>query len=405
MNGFTAWASEHQTRFDAVRNAGASLVAFALLGVLTLIVGAEYGWRLAALAVVGGLLGMTLYHAAFGFTSAWRAFVFERRGAGLQAQMVMLAVAVLLFFPILGAGEIFGRSVGGFVFPVGVSVAVGSFVFGIGMQMGGGCASGTLYTVGGGNTRMVVTLAAFIAGSLLATFHLPWWLAQPSLGSFSLVHMLGWLPALILNLAVFAAIYWMVGRRSRDSSPLLHTSDRPSSLLRGPWPLLWGAVGLAVLNAATLVIAGRPWGITSGFALWGGKIADAAGIDLSTSAYWAARQGLLDRSLLADTTSVMNFAIILGAMAAAGLAGRFAPGWRLPWRGLVTAIIGGLLMGYGARLAFGCNIGAYFSGVASGSLHGWLWLVCGFSGSIIGTYVRRLLKDGPYAAGLPSLQH
>jgi len=388
-----------------MRNTGASVVALGLLGMMAVIVGLDYGWRLAALTVVGGLLGLTLYHASFGFTSAWRAFVFERRGAGLRAQMVMLAVAVLVFFPILGAGEIFGRSVGGFVFPVGVSVAAGSFIFGIGMQMGGGCASGTLYTVGGGNTRMVVTLAAFITGSLLATFHLHWWLNLPSLGSFSLVRMMGWQPALIANLAVFGIIYLVVGRLSKDRAKSLSRTDGRASILRGPWPLLWGAVGLALLNAATLIIAGRPWGITSGFALWGGKIADAAGMDLSAYAYWSARQGLLDRSLFADTTSVMNFAIVLGAMAAAGLAGRFAPGWRLPWRGVTTAILGGLMMGYGARLAYGCNIGAYFSGVASGSLHGWLWLVCGFAGSILGTHIRRLLKDGPYAAGFPSVQH
>jgi hypothetical protein len=36
------------------------------------------------------------------------------------------------------------------------------------------------------------------------------------------------------------------------------------------------------------------------------------------------------------------------------------------------------MMGYGARLAYGCNIGAYFSGVASASLHGWLWFVLAF---------------------------
>ena len=42
-------------------------------------------------------------------------------------------------------------------------------MFGIGMQLGGGCASGTLYTVGGGSTRMIVTLAAFVIGSVVAT--------------------------------------------------------------------------------------------------------------------------------------------------------------------------------------------------------------------------------------------
>ena len=70
----------------------------------------------------------------------------------------------------------------------------------------------------------------------------------------------------------------------------------------------------------------------------------------------------------------MDFGIVLGAMMAAGLAGRYAPVWRLPLRSLVAAVIGGLLLGYGARLAYGCNIGAYFSGIVSGSLHGWLWL-------------------------------
>src|SRR3546814_20831356 len=80
----------------------------------------------------------------------------------------------------------------------------------------------------------------------------------------------------------------------------------------------------------------------------------------------------------------MNFGIMAGAFLAAGLAGRFDPAWRLPWRQVLGAALGGLLMGYGARLAFGCNIGAFFSGIASGSLHGWLWFVTGLAGSYLG---------------------
>jgi uncharacterized protein len=121
------------------------------------------------------------------------------------------------------------------------------------------------------------------------------------------------------------------------------------------------------------------------------------GFDLSGFAYWAEYD--FQRSLLSDITSTMNVAMILGAMASAGLAGKFRPGWRLTGRGVLTALLGGLLMGYGGRVAFGCNIGAFFSGVVSGSLHGWLWLVCGFTGSILGTYVRKWLRDGPYAQG------
>ena len=82
--------------------------------------------------------------------------------------------------------------------------------------------------------------------------------------------------------------------------------------------------------------------------------------------------------------------IILGALVAAWMAGRFAPVWNVPPRSLAAAIVGGILLGYGARIAYGCNIGAYFSGIASGSLHGWLWLVAAFGGSAIGTRLRPL---------------
>lgn len=137
------------------------------------------GWRLAALFVVGALLGLSLYHAAFGFTYGFRIFLRERRSAHVRAQLLMLAAAVLLFFPALAAGSILGAPVRGFVFPVGLNVAVGAFLFGVGMQLGGGCASGTLYTAGGGSTRMIVTLVFFIVGATLAAFTFEHWRGLP----------------------------------------------------------------------------------------------------------------------------------------------------------------------------------------------------------------------------------
>src|SRR3546814_3120697 len=74
------------------------------------------------------------------------------------------------------------------------------------MQLAGGCASGTLYTVGGGSTKMVFTLAFFMLGSLIGAAHLPWWLAAPSFGSISLLDAWGLWPALLAQLAVFATI-------------------------------------------------------------------------------------------------------------------------------------------------------------------------------------------------------
>jgi uncharacterized membrane protein YedE/YeeE len=384
-----ARASDRPIQLPVVLFAAAALA----LGAVAL--AQPYGWRQGALFVLGGFLGLSLYHALFGFTSAWRVFIADRRGAGLRAQMLMLAVAVALFFPVLARGTLLGRPVHGEVGAVGVSVLVGAFLFGVGMQMGGGCASGTLYTVGGGQTRMLVTLAAFIAGSALGAYHLPWWSARPNIGPVALGERLGWAPALALHLAAFAAIALLTIALERRRHGVAHGARATPArgwerLLHGPWPLVWGAVALALGNFATLSLAGRPWGITSGFALWGSKLLGGAGVDVASWGYWQApaRRLALERSVFADVTSVMDFGIVLGALLAAGLAGKFAPTWKVPARSLAAALVGGLLLGYGARLAYGCNIGAYFSGIASSSLHGWEWLVAAFAGSIVGTRLR-----------------
>ena len=144
---------------------GAALAAGAI-GAIAVYLNAMVSWRQSALFIVGAAAGLVLYHAAFGFTSAWRVFISDRRGAGLRAQMLMLALTCAVFFPLLAAGSVFGQAVRGSISPPGVAVLAGAFIFGVGMQLGGGCASGTLYSAGGGSTRMLIVLASFIAGSL-----------------------------------------------------------------------------------------------------------------------------------------------------------------------------------------------------------------------------------------------
>ena len=383
------------------RRLGAPLLALALLLAGAWFLNFNAGSHQVLLLIVGAALGLTLYHAAFGFTSAWRVFITERRGAGLRAQMVMLALAVVLFFPALSAGSLFGQPVTGLVAPAGVSVVFGAFIFGIGMQLGGGCASGTLFTVGGGNARMLVTLLFFIIGSVTATHHADWWFALPAFPATSIVQALGVMPALLASLALFGLIAGLTvvmekRRHGRLQAPLASQHQGLGRFLRGPWPLLWGAVALALLNYATLALAGRPWGITSAFALWGAKVLTGLGVDVGTWAFWQAPANAkaLAEPLWKDITTVMDIGIVLGALLAAGLAGRFAPNLNIPLRSLVAAVIGGLLLGYGSRLAYGCNIGAYFSGIASGSVHGWLWLIAAYAGNLIGVRLRPMFFAG-----------
>jgi uncharacterized membrane protein YedE/YeeE len=371
------------------------VVAAAVTALSAWYLSAAVSWRQAALFLVGATAGVVLYHAAFGFTSSWRVFISDRRGAGLRAQMLMLAISCAVFFPILAAGTLWGQPMRGSVAPVGVGVAFGAFIFGLGMQLGGGCASGTLFSVGGGSARMLVTLFFFVIGSVVGTAHTPWWNAQPAFAATSVVTVWGpWL-GLAVCLALFGGITWMtrIAEHRRHGRLLDETAPAHGPRwLTGPWPLVAGAIGLAVVNIATLAIGGRPWGVTGAFALWGAKLFAALGIDVATWAYWAApaQATALRSSVLMDVTSVMDFGIILGALLAAILAGKFAPAWGVSTRSLAAAIVGGLLLGYGARIAYGCNIGAYFSGIASGSLHGWLWLVAAFAGNIVGTRLRPL---------------
>jgi uncharacterized membrane protein YedE/YeeE len=369
--------------------------SLAVLVIGTLLLGYFHGPAQGALFLVGGALGIALYHAAFGFTSAWRVLIMDGRGRGLRVQMILLAIAVVLFFPFLASGTLFGHEVKGSVSPAGLGVIAGAFMFGIGMQLGGGCASGTLFTAGGGNARMLITLFFFIVGSVLGTVNFDWWAGLPSLPPTSLVQSFGPLGGIAISLIVFAAIAGIsvvVEKRRHGSLEREAPSPRQgfSRFLRGPWPLVLGAVALALLNFTTLAIAGRPWGITSAFALWGAKGAQFIGIDPTAWAYWQspANAKALAGSVFADVTSVMDFGIIAGAMLASSLAGRFAPSWDIPLRSILAAVIGGLLLGYGARIAYGCNIGAYFSGIASGSLHGYLWAIAAFAGNIVGVKLR-----------------
>ena len=381
------------SNFSLPSNRGSILASALLALVIYFYLSSNYGWRQGALFVVGLAAGIILYHAAFGFTAAWREVVNSGRGAGLRAQMIMLGITVLIFTPLIAQGEIWGINLRGSVAPLNIAVICGAFMFGVGMQLGGGCASGTLFTAGGGNMRMLITLAAFIAGSVLGTWQWSMWQGVPSLAPFSLTQNFGAVWAILISAGLFAAVWFATTIYERKRHGNLKNDrdvDRPYSWLTGPWPLLAGALALAAVNVSTLLLAGRPWGVTSAFALWGGKIALFLGIDIHGWAYWQrpVLSNALEQSIFTDITSVMNIGIMLGALLAAGLAGKFAPNFRLPLRSIVAAVVGGILLGYGARIAYGCNIGAYFGGIGSTSLHGWLWFVAAFMGSCAGTKLR-----------------
>ncbi|MEC5424845.1 YeeE/YedE family protein [Virgibacillus sp. C22-A2] len=350
------------------------------------------------LLVIGLLLGYTLFHARFGFTSAFRRLASVGNGQAVRSHLLMLAVAVTLFAPILAFGySFFGTGVSGYVSPVGISLLVGAFLFGIGMQLGGGCASGTLYAVGGGRTVMFVTLLFFIIGSTVGAYHLPFWTEDlPAFEPVSLATStgLGYGGAWALSIALFSLIAWITlvveKKKKAPKMAAVPSATGWKRILRGSWPLFAAAIALAVLNALTLMTRGTPWGITSAFALWGSKVAQFFGIDVASWGYWqGANAQALEASILTDSTTVLNLGVILGAFLASAAGGLFKFSKVNP-KNVAASVIGGLMMGYGARLAFGCNIGAYFGGIASFSLHGYIWGILALAGTFVALYLRPL---------------
>lgn len=350
------------------------------------------GSKLRLLFPIGIGMGLALYHAAFGFTAAYRRAFVNKDLSGVSAQLIMLAAAMILFAPVLAKGDVFGHGVGGAVAPVSISMAFGAFLFGVGMQLASGCGSGTLFTAGGGNARMMVVLLFFCIGGFWGSLDLQFWQQLPSLGRISFGQKFGWPIAVTSQLAFLLVVY--VGLRwvgASNQKPLWRSGEfNIKHLLFGPWPLLLSALLLAFFNWLTLLIAGHPWSITWAFALWGAKGALLFGWDSASSPFWSGgfQDRALNNSVLEDVTSVMNFGIMLGALLAAGLSGKVSPRFNMGWRPFIGAVVGGLLLGYGARLGYGCNIGAFFSGVASTSLHGWVWIIAALIGNWSGIRMR-----------------
>jgi uncharacterized membrane protein YedE/YeeE len=351
----------------------------------------------ATLFIISLVMGITLFKGMFGFAGAYKRAFEKRDMSGIYAQIVMLALATLLFAPILSQGYAFDHGVVGAVAPLSVALAIGAFVFGIGMQMGGSCASGSLFVAAGGNRRTLVVLFFFCIGAFVGSLHLSMWNTLPKNPPISLADTYGWEIALPLQLAVLALLYYLFTFLDKGGDKKLWWQPKEftfSKLIYGSWPLMLTGGILAILNWLTLLVSGHPWSITWAFSLWGAKIAALFGWDPTTSVFWDREFQLnaLQQPIWQDETSIMNMGIFIGALLAASIAKKFTLSGSLTTKSLITAIIAGLLMGYGARLAYGCNIGAYFGGISSTSLHGWLWIICAIPGFWLGLKVSKLIN-------------
>lgn len=378
------------------------LVLIGLSGVLAVTLAT--GIRQGLLTLLGIGFGAALQGARFGFTTGWRDFIEHRNPQGLWAQMLLLVLAAALTLPLI-AGS--GGELVGAVAPLTISLVLGAFLFGAAMQLADGCGSGTLYKAGAGAPLSFAVLPTFAIGSFVGASHQPGWIELGGLPAIDLLQY-GWPTALavtVIGCGMVAALAGRAARRPAHGNPAAEVQQLArsavASFVAAPapssanavsgWARRWwiGAVLLAALYLIHMVVAGQPWGIVYGIGIWGAKLFSVFGWSPVGDPFWdvAPHAARLAEPVLADVTSVTNLGLIFGALAASRWNGPAS--FSMPsGKRLLAACVAGLVMGYSSRMAFGCNVGAYLGGIASASVHGWVWFALAFAGSVLGVRIR-----------------
>ncbi|MDR7520835.1 MAG: YeeE/YedE family protein [Armatimonadota bacterium] len=386
---------------------GAVLVVSAVVARLT----AQADARAATFWLFGLAFGFVLQRSRFCFASAFRDLFLFGHGRTMRGILGGLAVATAGFAVLMqrmvpdpGLGVIAPEA---HVAPLGAHLILGGLLFGVGMVIAGGCVSGSLYRIGEGYVASLVALIGIMAGLALGahTWNF-WWRASirgglvlwlPRVGGYGMALVVTFL---LLVGAYLLVIWWEVRQGFRAPEPVPgrpgHTfGDRIHGALRAVlvhgWPASVGGVALGVLNVFVYT-AHMPWGVTGEVSRWAVGLLTLVGWDpgLLQGAGEVSGCALVGRggSLLSHTLT-LNLGMVAGAFAGAQMAGEFRLRRPRERRRYLQALAGGVLMGYGATLAMGCTLGAFFSAIPSLGANGWVFAAALAAGAWLGVQVLR----------------
>ena len=361
-----------------------SLPIVALAGGALFYLGQHFGMKWALMALIGFGFGFTLSFSRFGIVFGWREMLTRRNSYYVRIHLLTIAIEILLFTSFLSFSHaLFGDAMVGNVMAIGVPFIVGAFLFGIGMQLAGVCATGTLYCCGEGQPRFWLVLICYGIGTLISSQFRPALDATFSSQTVLFKDLTGnhW-SGMVLNLALVGALFWLFRKSERQRTgevqPLLGGGN--PFWRDGRFTVLTGGILIALLNSAVVALHGSAWTIT-------GAVHEMALRGASLFGLYQENPKLA-QPFFQNPMVGMFWLGILGAALARCLSGgaSFAPA-RLG--NSLAAVLGGLLMGMGAMYS-ACNLGGYFDGTASGSLHGWVWMLMALGGSLIGIRLRPL---------------
>ena len=365
---------------------------------------------------LGLTLGVVLQRGRVCFAGAFRDLYLMRNGTMMRAVLVALALATPLFAMIQARAvpnPAFGAlPPGAHVLPLGLHLVVGGLLFGVGMVVAGGCVSGTLYRIGEGYVASWASLGGILLGLLAAshTWNLWWTLHIQYAPVVWLPSLLGYGGAVAATLAALAAAYvGVLWWESRDAGPAFPTAPprpvRPATtlaerleelrdtLLGRGWPAPAAVCALAVLNVAAYLVD-HPLGVTGELAAWADRGASLVGLGapaLLGADLMAGCNLALEHLGLVSAYTMLDGGVVVGAFLAALAAGELKLRFARQRRRYVQSAGGGVLMGYGAGIAVGCTLGAFFSAVPSLGLNGWVFGLALLGGAGLGTRIIRRL--------------
>jgi uncharacterized membrane protein YedE/YeeE len=370
----------------------------------------------------GLALGYILTRSRFGYAGGVKRIYMTGEGSLTKALIITFSIATVCTAGIHWAAATGGAKIasiaqeGEAVIPgsasvgkIGFGLIAGGLLFGIGMIMAGGCASGTLTDLGEGAVRVVFSLPMFILGSVVGVW-MAYELEASSLGeigtSVYLPDTLGYPGAVAATLLGLLAIYaitrWYEQKRKASGHYAVEQWDasekelpeQPAgepykffshrtfhTLFVTRWSFTTGAVLIAFAFIFMLNTTKKSWGVTGVFSEWGIWFLNLFGIELTHPAFDVANEAVAG-GVVNLGTGVRNVGIILGASLALLLASRFRFNWNFNARDALIYMGGGLLMGIGARLANGCNVGALYSAIANLSLSGWVFGIALWAGAL-----------------------
>lgn len=161
------------------------------------------------------------------------------------------------------------------------------------------------------------------------------------------------------------------------------------------WHPIKAVVILGMISALYFGVLQTVWAVTGEFTRWGGHILQFLGYNTEKMSYF---QIIKFKGLPWERVDGwVVFGMFGGALIAALLGSNFK--FRVPAqrRRLVQGLLGGIIAGFGTRLAMGCNLAAMFTGIPQFSLHTWLFTLA----TIAGTYLGLKVGLMPFFLGKP----